>query len=58
MFEFFEKNWRFLIFITCFGSLVLYSINRDRKKSEKLQSRDMQKGIDESQKDTKGGLEK
>ena len=35
MMEFLEKNWRFLIFVICLGSFVIYSVNKDRKEEEK-----------------------
>ena len=54
MIEFVEKNWPFLIFITCLGSFVIYSVIRDRKRDEKKQKEEsLQTKIEESQKKEK-----
>ena len=34
MMEFLEKNWKFLVFVSCFGAFVIYSVLKDRKKQE------------------------
>jgi len=54
MMEFLEKNWQFLIFVTCLGSFVIYSLIRDRKRDEKKQKEEnLKKKIEESQKKEK-----
>ncbi len=35
MFEFFEKNWRFLLFAATLYFIVFYSIKKENKNKEK-----------------------
>jgi flagellar biosynthesis component FlhA len=53
MFEFFEKNWRFLIFVSVVASFVMYSVRKERKDKEKKAQewKDAQKKTEEIQKD-------
>jgi len=53
MFEFFEKNWRFLLFASTLYFIVFYSIKRENKNKEKKEQewKDAQKKAEEIQKD-------
>jgi len=53
MFEFFEKNWRFLIFVSIIGSFVMYSVRKERKDKEKKaqERKDAQNKAEEDRKD-------
>ena len=55
MLEFFEKNLGFLIVVAIVGSFVIYSVRKERKEKEKKQGENIQKKIEESQKDNEKG---
>ena len=55
MFEFFEKNWRFLLFASTLYFIVFYSIKKENQNKEKKAQewKDAQKKSEENQKDKK-----
>jgi len=53
MLEFFERNWRSLVFIIGVALFVRYLVNKERKEEEKKQYKNIQKKIEKSQNDKK-----
>ena len=53
MLEFFERNWRSLVFIIAVALFVRYLVNKERKEEEKKQDKNIQKKIEKSQNDKK-----
>jgi len=53
MFEFFEKNWRFLLFASAIASYVIWDVMKERREKEKKAQewKDAQKKAEESKKD-------
>lgn len=53
MLDFFERNWRSLVFIVGGALFVRYLVNKERKEEEKKQGKNIQKKTKENQKDIK-----
>jgi len=53
MIDFFERNWRSLLFIICTGLVVRYLVYREDKEKKKKHDNDVQKKTEENQKDKK-----